>query len=351
MDLYLLAGVVFISLFGLFNLWGIVGFDSAVFQKQVYTVVIGVGIMFVFSFFNYRYFKDYSWFVLLFFTVSLILISLTFYSQTIRGIRAWIFLGNLAFEPSELAKLALVILLAKYFSQRHIYVGQIKTFIISMVYLALPAGLVLLQPDLGSAIILVMIWLGILLVSGINRKQIFILVILGVILGYGAWLYGLKPYQKARISSFLNPYSDPRGSGYNLIQSKIAIGSGHFFGNGWGKGSQARLGILPEANTDFIFASAVEQFGLAGAMLILGTFLFILYRCLRIGLGSSSNFVKLFSVGFVIFLFGHMVINIGANIGLLPITGIPLPFLSYGGSNYVSIMMGLGIMQSIKRGD
>ena len=184
---------------------------------------------------------------------------------------------------------------------------------------------------------------------GISKRHLFLLVILAIVISFGSWMFVLKPYQKDRLLTFVNPSNDPRGSGYNLIQSKIAIGSGYWFGNGLGKGSQATLGFLPESHNDFVFAATAEQFGFVGIGLVMAAILFIIYRILAIGRAVASNFGKIFSIGMAVFIFSHALIGASVNIGLMPVTGIPFPFLSYGGSYLISIMSGLGIVQSIKR--
>ena len=348
-DLPLFATIVAISLFSIINLYGIVGPDSQFFEKQVVFFGIGILLMVVLSLFNYRYLKNYSFPSIFLYSFSIFLLLLTFYSQAIRGTNAWIIFGNFTFEPSELAKLVLIILLAKYFSQRHVHINQLRHIVASGLYFILPTAIIINQPDFGSAIILTIIWVGMLLAAGINRRYLFLLVIVGLILSYIFWSFMLASYQKDRIISFLDPQSDPRGSGYNIIQSKIAIGSGSLFGVGLGNGSQAGLGFLPESHNDFIFASTIEQFGLVGAGFVLFLIFFIIFRILNIAARASNNFGRLFSVGFVIFLFSHVFIIAAVNVGLMPVTGIPFTFLSYGGSHLVSTMAGLGILQSIKR--
>jgi len=347
-DVPLFAAVAAISLFGIINMYGIIG-TGPVLTKHITFVLIGLGLMIFFSFVNYRYFKNHSFPVLFLYFLSLALLLLTFYSRSIRGINAWIVLGDFTLEPAELAKLMLIILMAKYFSQRHIHINQFKYIVISGIYFIIPIIIMLAQPDMGSAIILSMIWLGMILTAGINKRHLFLLVILVVIVSYGAWIFVLKPYQKDRIVSFINPKADPLGTGYNLIQSQVAIGSGYWFGNGLGKGSQATLGFLPESHNDFIFAATAEQFGLVGIGLVLAAIAFIISRILAIGRAAMSNFGKLFSIGITILIFAHTVIGASVNVGLMPITGLPFPFLSYGGSYFISLMGGLGILQSIKR--
>lgn len=347
-DLPLLATIVAVSLFSVLNMYGISGFGSF-FTKQIIFVVLGLGVMVLFSFFNYRYLKNYSFPVLFFYFVSIALLLLTFYSRSVRGVNAWIVLGQFTFEPAELAKLMLIVFMAKYFSQRHVHINQFRHVFVSGIYYAIPVLIILAQPDLGSAIIFSLIWISILAAIGINKKHFFFLLVLAVIVSYGSWVFVLKPYQKDRLLTFINPSSDPRGSGYNLIQSKVAIGSGYWFGNGLRKGSQSTLGFLPEPHNDFVFAATAEQFGFVGVTLISGAILFIVYRILSIGRAVVSNFGKIFAIGMAVFILSHALIGASVNIGLMPVTGIPFPFLSYGGSYLISIMTGLGILQSIKR--
>lgn len=347
-DLPLFATVVAISLFSIMNMYGIDRF-GLFFMKQIIFVLIGLGVMVSFSFFNYRYLKNYSFPVLFLYFASLFLLFLTFYSRSVRGVNAWIVLGQFTFEPAELAKLMLIILMAKYFSQRHVHINEFRHILIPGIYYGIPVLIILAQPDLGSAIIFSLIWISILIAIGINKKHLFLLIVLAIVASIGSWMFVLKPYQKDRLLTFMNPNNDPRGSGYNLIQSKIAIGSGYWFGNGLGKGTQSTLGFLPEPHNDFVFAATAEQFGFIGVGLVMAAILFIVYRILSIGRAVTSNFGKIFSIGMAVFILSHALIGASVNIGLMPVTGIPFPFLSYGGSYFISIMSGLGILQSIKR--
>ena len=219
----------------------------------------------------------------------------------------------------------------------------------SGLYFIIPALLIINQPDLGSTIVLGLIWASLLLAAGINKKHILTLLLIVSVMAIGSWNFVLKPYQKSRVISFLDQDRDPLGSGYNLIQSKVAIGSGFWFGNGLGSGSQVNLGFLPEPHNDFIFAAFLEQFGFIGGAALLGLVLFLVSRIVSIGVSAGTNFGKLFSIGMAVFIFFHVFVSVGVNIGLLPVTGLPFSFLSSGGSNFVSIMAGLGILQSIKR--
>src|SRR3989338_1525459 len=341
-DVPLFAATAALCVFGILNIYGIGG-NSFFFNKQLISVAIGLAAMIIFSFFNYRYLKNYSLVVFVFYIAGLLFLMSLFLFPATRGVQSWISIGALSFEPAELMKLVLIVLMAKYFSQRHAHINDYRHVVVSGLYCLVPAVITLAQPDLGSAMIIVIIWLGMILAAGINKRHLFILFILGLIVATAGWLFVLKPYQKVRIESFLNPDKDAQGSGYNLIQSKIAIGAGGLFGHGWGEGPQSSNGFLPEPYNDFIFASVADQFGLVGTGAVLAAVLFV------IGRRATSNFGKLFALGMAILISAHVIIAAGVNVGLMPVTGLPFPFISYGGSNMLAIMIGLGILQSIKR--
>ncbi len=348
-DFPLFAAVLGLVLISVVDMYGIGGLGSQFFGRQAALVVVGIMVMVLFSFSNYRYLKNYSFPVLLLYFTVIMLLLVTLGSHAIRGSRAWIILGDFTFEPSELMKLMMIVLMAKYFSQRHIHINQFRHILISGLYFLIPAGIILLQPDLGSAIILGIVWGGMLLAAGINRRHMFFLLIVAVVTAYLGWVFALQPYQRDRLLSFVNPYRDPKGSGYNIIQSQIAIGSGHWFGAGLGRGSQATLGFLPESYNDFAFAAFTEQFGFVGVLVLLGLILVVIARIVRIGERSGNNFTKLFAVGMAILISTHVFISSGVNLGFLPITGIPFSFLSYGGSHLLVLMIGIGTLQSMKR--
>lgn len=317
-------------------------------QKQIWFSLAGLVLILVVPLMDYRIFKNYSAPAVIFYLVSLGLLFLSLASSAVRGINAWITIGPFRLEPSEFAKFTLVILLAKYFSQKHIEIYRVHHLIASGLYTAFPAFLTLLQPDLGSAFVFFVIWLAMLLTAGIKRNHLLVILILAVLASLVAWSFFLETYQKNRIASFVNPYLDPKGEGYSIIQSKIAIGSGQVWGAGFGQGTQSRFGFLPEAHTDFAFASFAEQFGLVGVIGIFSLLSFLFFRIGRIGFVVRNNFAKLFSIGFMTFIFAHIIINAGMNLGLLPITGISFPFLSYGGSFLMAITLGVAFMEAIK---
>lgn len=352
MDGVLMLVTVFLACFGIVELIGM-AHNNATFalyrNKQILFSLLGIALMFGVSFIDYRFFKNNSYVIILLYVFALGTLGvLLMVGSTVRGATSWFRLGEFAFGPVELAKISVVMLLAKYFSARHIEVHRVFHVMVSFAYVAAPLVLVLLEPDLGSAIIIFSVWFGILFFSGMSKKHIAMLMVLGVLASGFAWTSMLKPYQKERILSFLNVERDPQGSGYNVIQSMIAIGDGGVFGKGLGYGSQVQLGFLPEAHTDFMFASIAEEFGFAGVALIFFLLCLLFWRITRIALATENNFAKLFCVGIMVLLFVHVSINMGMNLGVMPVTGIPFPFLSYGGSSLLALFIAVGIVQSIK---
>ncbi len=208
--------------------------------------------------------------------------------------------------------------------------------------------LIMAQPDFGSAIIVFSIWFGMVLFSGISLRHLAFLAVSGSAVFALLWKFVFAAYQKARILTFLNPLQDLQGAGYNAYQSMISVGSGEIFGKGFGYGTQSRLAFLPEYQTDFMFAAFSEEWGFVGSLMVISLFVFILYRILRVALVASGNFEKLYVIGFALFLFAHITIHIGINVGLLPVTGITIPFMSYGGTHMLVVFIGLGILFAIK---
>lgn len=323
--------------------------DFLNFQKQIIFLIISIILMFAFSFFDWRQLRTNPYLILFLYFLSIFgLIGLFFLAPEIRGTKSWYKIGQLSFAPVEPVKIALILLLAKFFSQRHIEMYNIKHIILSGIYVAIPAFLILLQPDMGSALILIAIWLGILLISGIKLKHFLILCLIFLIIFILGWNFTFKDYQKARILSFISPSENYLGIGWNQVQSKIAIGSGGFWGKGVGRGTQIQGGFLPEAHTDFIFAAIAEEMGFVGSVILLGVLLVLLWRISKIAFEAQNNFIRLFASGFMILVITQAFINIGMNLGLLPIIGIPLPFLSYGGSGLIMMYAGLGLLQGMR---
>lgn len=265
----------------------------------------------------------------------------------IRHTRSWIVIGGAQIQTSEFAKVALIIALSYFFAKRHQSIAYVGNIIISLLYVAIPAFLVVRQPDLGTALILIAIWVGYIFASGIRPRHIAIGLVAAIVLLVLSWNSFLKPYQKERVLGLFYPERDPLGVNYNVIQSKIAIGSGGFLGKGFRQGTQVQLGFLPEAHTDFIFAALVEEWGLLGGTLVIAAFLLLLLRIIWIALESENNFSRLMCLGAIIMLLAHFVMNMGSATGVFPVVGVPFPFLSYGGSNLLTSFMLIGIIQSI----
>lgn len=347
-DWILLASVFLLLSMGLIVLYSIStageGFGSSVFIKQCIFSLLGLAATVFFIFFDYQYFKSYSTFI--YFVMLLILVSVLLFGQTNRGTSGWIGLGAFHVQPVELAKVALIISLASFFSTKKAKLGELSGLIGSLVLTAIVVFLVILQPDFGSAMIISGIWLGMTFFSGIKKKYFIAIILAGVIFSSSGWFF-LADYQKQRIVNFVNPESDPQGSGYNVIQSMIAVGSGGLIGKGIGHGSQSQLNFLPEKHTDFIFAVITEELGYLGSVVMMFLFGVVFYRIKKIAESAQDNFGYLIATGAMVMLFLQILINVGMNIGVMPVTGIPLPFLSYGGSSLLSMMALLGILMNI----
>jgi rod shape determining protein RodA len=228
-------------------------------------------------------------------------------------------------------------------------IRDVKHIFISGFYAFVPLVLVLLQPDFGSAMIILFIWFGMVFVSGISKTHLFLVIASGILIFASLWLFVFAPYQKARIYNFINPLNDIHKTGYNVFQSTIAVGSGQLVGKGLGFGTQSRLKFLPVPQSDFIFAAYAEEWGFVGACLILILYGLMIWRILFLASLGATNFEILFGMGIAIFFMGHIIVNVGMNLGLMPVTGIPLPFMSYGGSHLLTEFAGLGILMSMRK--
>jgi len=319
------------------------------FQKQIIFLIVGFCLMMILSFFDWRILRNDPYLIMvLYFSFLLVLACLFFFAPEIRGVKSWYKIGPFLIDPIEPVKLILIILLAKYFSMRHIEMYKISHIIFSGIYILIPAFLIFFQPNLGPILILISLWLGILIISGIKTRHLLILCLCGFLIFIFSWTFLLKDYHKDRIISFINPKIDPQGISWNINQSKIAIGSGGIFGKGIGRGSQVQYGFLPFPQTDFIFAAIAEETGLFGIGTLMTLFAFLIWRIFKIAFSAESNFPRLFAVGLAILFICQAFIHIGMNLGLLPIIGLSLPLVSYGGSGLIASYIGLGILQSIK---
>tara|TARA_B100000029_G_scaffold384413_1_gene379931 strand:+ start:4037 stop:5158 length:1122 start_codon:yes stop_codon:yes gene_type:complete len=285
---------------------------------------------------------------LFYLTILLLLIGVDFFGITASGSKRWINLFFINLQPSELMKIALIIFLARYYHKiPSEHVAQIKHILIPIFAIFIPVLLVASQPDLGTAILILIGGLALIWLTGFRIKFfLYSFFVLLCLLPVG--ISFLKPYQKSRILTFFNPERDPLGAGYQIIQSKIAVGSGGFLGKGFLQGSQSYLDYLPEKHTDFIFTLFSEEFGFFGSVILLLIYVLIVYRIVSIGYEARNNFSKLFCFGFAVAFFVYVTVNMSMVLGLLPIVGAPLPIMSYGGSAMLSIMIGLGIVMSCK---
>jgi rod shape determining protein RodA len=288
--------------------------------------------------------------VVILYTIGIsLLLALLFVGATNKGATSWFNLGGFSFQPSDFVKLTLILVLAKYLARRHVEIQAMKHIIITGIYFIIPFLLIFIQPDFGSAIIFFGIWFGMILISGISKKHLIILFTAGLGIFMVMWLFVFQEYQKNRFRSFIDPLSDTQGIGYNAYQSTIAVGSGQIIGKGVGYGTQSRLNFLPEYETDFIYAAVSEEWGFVGSILIIFLFGVVIVRILILGYQMNSNFELLYAVGLALYFMSHIIINIGMNIGVMPVTGVTLPFMSYGGSHLLVEWIGLGILMAMHR--
>jgi rod shape determining protein RodA len=341
----LCAGLVTMNSFG-----GDIGSGGThFFVRQLVWIVIALGIFFGLSFVDFHFLRK-TWVSATLLALSCGSLALLFVIGHIsRGAASWFSFGIFSLQPSDFVKLALVIILAKYFSRRHIEIANVRHILVSGFYAFVIFALVLIQPALGSAIIIFFIWLGMVLVSGISKRHLTIMFLLGIFAFAVLWNFGIKEYQKNRILNFIHPLTDIQGTGYNAYQSTIAVGSGGFFGKGVGYGTQSRLKFLPEYQTDFIFAAFAEEWGFFGSIILFALFGVIVWRIVRIAMSGQTNFEVLFGAGVALLITVQFIVNVGMNIELLPVTGTTLPFVSYGGSHLVTEFAALGILMGMRR--
>ena len=325
------------------------GGENYFFSRQVVWIFISVIVFFAASWVDWRFLRRTGVVVALYLAAIALLLLLFVFGSIFKGAQSWFSLGLFAVQPVDLVKLVLVITLAKYFSRRHIEIAYYRHILISGLYTLIIFAVVALQPDFGSAIIIFLIWFGMVLVSGISPKHLG-LVLGGVAVAFAAlWLFIFAPFQKERILTFIDPARDIRGAGYNAFQSMVAVGSGGITGKGVGYGTQSRLELLPEYETDFIFAAFAEEWGFVGAILLFVFNGLVVWRVLVIAIRGSTNFEVFFCVGVAVTLMAHFIVNVGMNIGLLPVTGVTLPFMSYGGSHLVTEFLALGMIMGMRR--
>ena len=349
-DWTLFIMVLVISGIGLLNIYS-AGFSltdlrqTQLYIKQVQWILIGLVGMALAFFIDYRFLSRHAYIIYGISIVLLLVVLAAGYAT--RGSQRWIAVGGFTFQPSELVKLTIILALAKYFDRHQIGRGyHLTELFIPFLIVIIPFLFILKQPDLGTGLILLILFLSIVFFIGLDWKSLLIAAAGGLILTPIGW-YFLKDYQRERILTFFSPERDPLGSGYHIIQSMIAVGSGGIFGRGFLKGSQTQLKFLPEQQTDFIFSALGEEWGLIGSLIIVGLYFILILWGLRIAVQSKDRFGAILSFGVVAMLFWHIFINIGMVLGMMPVVGIPLPLVSYGGSFLLSTFIGIGLLLNV----
>lgn len=352
LDLNFIFVIFALNVIGLINLYSAThGPNSTdvepLFISQIVWLLGGWSIFFIVTLIDYAIISRLA---VIIYIINLAAILYTdFFGRIALGAQRWIDLGFFRYQPSETMKLALIMYTATYFSNKSVSEKGmgLKDLLIPLLIIILPAALVMKQPDLGTAMLLTAIGGSIMLFVKIRKWIIVTLLAAACVAIPIAWKFVFHDYQKNRILTFISPNNDPRGAGYNSIQSKIAVGSGKFFGKGFRQGTQSQLEFLPERHTDFIYSVLSEEHGLVGSILTMGLFGILFLSIIRISMSARDKFGALLCVGVLCYIFWHMFINIGMVIGLLPIVGVPLPLLSYGGSSMLTTMVGLGLISSV----
>ncbi|KPK28464.1 MAG: rod shape-determining protein RodA [Nitrospira bacterium SG8_3] len=343
----MLVGIGLLSLYSAVNAGpDVAHVTGPVYLKQAYWFGIGAGLMVVMFLFNYRWMNRWAFAI---YAVSVaLLVAVAFVGKEVSGSQRWLSIGPLSFQPSELIKISVVILLARYFSDRSSEEGfTLKDLWKPLVWTLIPFLLIARQPDLGTGLIVLLIAGSVTLFMKIERRSLILLTAGGVVGSLVAWFFLLEDYQKKRILVFLNPDRDPLGAGYHVKQSMIAVGSGTFLGKGFLKGTQNALSFLPEQHTDFIFSVLAEEWGFLGSATVVTVYLLVVIWGLSVAMRSKEPFGTILAVGITSMIFWQAVINVGMALGLLPVVGVTLPLISYGGSSLVAVMLGMGILMNI----
>ena len=319
--------------------------SNSIFVRQALFLLVGLAGFLFFSFFDYHALAKANRVIYVVFII--LLIYLVVLGSHIKGSKRWIDLGIFNFQVAEFIKISVILGLSRLMYLRRGEINRWPNIIWSFLYAFIPATLILLEPDLGSAIVLMSIWAGIILISPIKKKFLVILLLSACLVAGLGWKFALKPFQRDRVKVFLDPQLDPQGKGYNVRQAAIAVGSGQLLGRGLGKGMQSQHKFLPERQTDFIFAASSEEIGFLGTTTLLILYFFLFFRILKIIRMARDDLGMYIAAGVFFLFFTHVVVNIGMNVGLLPVTGIPLPFISAGGSSLIVELTCLGIIQNI----
>lgn len=352
LDFNLIIVIFALNLIGLINLYSATHGPSStdvasLFISQIMWLIVGWVVFLVVTLVDYNFVNRLAIFIYILNLLAIIYV--TFFGKVALGAQRWIDLGFFRYQPSETMKLALIMMMAKILANRNPLGNGMgfKELAAPLITLGIPFVFVVEQPDLGTAMMLAAIGGTLLIFSKVKKWILATIFALGIIALPIAWKFVLHDYQKNRVLTFLSPTSDPRGTGYNSIQSKIAVGSGRLFGKGFMKGTQSQLEFLPERHTDFIYSVLSEEYGFVGSISVVGLFIFLFLIGIRIAMNARDKFGALLTVGVLAYVFWHMFVNIGMVIGLLPIVGVPLPLLSYGGSSMLTTMAGLGLISSV----
>ncbi|MBI3556195.1 MAG: rod shape-determining protein RodA [Deltaproteobacteria bacterium] len=342
---------IFIFAAGVTNLYSatyteFVGHGLRFWQSQLIWFGIGSAVSVVIMLVHYKMLSRVAYPI---YFANLILLGLTLVvGKATLGSRRWIGAAGFYIQPSEFMKLSAVLAMAKYFETERVTSGyKLRELLLPATMILVPVGLIIMQPDLGTAMIVMLTFISMMLFIKIDRQSLIIILVVFGTAAYPVYRFGLKPYQRQRLVSFMNPMSDAKGSGYNAIQSMIAIGSGQFSGKGFKKGTQSQLNFLPEHHTDFIFAVFSEEWGFLGDLVLLALYIFFFVKSLNIAYVSHDKFGTLLALGIIMIFFWHVFVNMGMVCGILPIVGVPLPFISYGGSSLITSLIGIAVLTNI----
>jgi rod shape determining protein RodA len=343
-DVPLLLGLLALMAFSLLVVYSAGGESLALVERQVIRFGAGLFVMLLLAQVAPRTLKEWA---PLFFLVGIaFLVAVILFGESSKGAQRWIDIG-VRFQPSEIMKLAVPIMVAAYFADKALP-PNLKHLFISLILVLTPTVLIMIQPDLGTSLLIAASGFFVIFFAGLRWRYILGALGVGLIMAPIMWYFTMEEYQKGRVLTFLNPESDPLGSGYHIIQSQIAIGSGGIYGKGWLNGTQSQLEFLPERHTDFIFAVLGEEFGLVGIIILLALYLFVIWRGLYISLQGQDTFSRLLGAALTLTFFVYLFVNIGMVSGLLPVVGLPLPLISYGGTSIVTLMASFGILMSIQ---
>ncbi len=343
-DLPFLIGIIALLAYSVLVVWSASGQNIDMIIRKISQIAIGLTVMLTLAQIPprvYEYWAPYLYFICL-----ILLVMVDAFGQISKGAQRWLDIGFVRFQPSEIAKIAVPLMVAR-FMNRDVCPPLLRNVGIAFILILLPALLIAAQPDLGTSVLVAASGLFVLFLAGMSWKLIVIAIILLACFIPVMWFFLMHDYQRDRVMMLLNPESDPLGSGYHIIQSKIAIGSGGLIGKGWLQGTQSQLEFLPERHTDFIFAVLAEELGLAGVLVLMGLYLFIIIRGLMIAVNAQTTFGRVLAGGLMLILFVYVFVNVGMVSGILPVVGVPLPLISYGGSALIVVMAGFGIVMSI----